>query len=63
MNIVNSCLSIILGRTFTLTSSNLTDINAPAIKGGLAGQFTRESGFLSFFEVIIHIYIDDNDNY
>nr|APA05224.1 chitinase [Tetranychus cinnabarinus] len=39
------------GRTFTLQSSNLTDIGAPAIKGGLPGQFTRESGFLSFFEV------------
>ncbi|CAG2121877.1 unnamed protein product, partial [Medioppia subpectinata] len=39
------------GRTFTLSSPNLTDINAPAIKGGLPGQFTREAGFLAFFEI------------
>ena len=39
------------GRTFTLASANLTDINAPAIKGGSPGQYTRESGFLAFFEV------------
>jgi chitinase len=39
------------GRTFTLKSSNLTDIGAPAAKGGLPGQYTRESGFLSFYEV------------
>lgn len=39
------------GRTFTLNSSNLTDIGAAAIKGGIAGEFTREPGFLSFFEV------------
>ncbi|XP_074603101.1 chitinase 7 isoform X2 [Brevipalpus obovatus] len=39
------------GRTFTLQSSNLTDIGAPAIKGGQPGQFTKESGFLSFFEI------------
>lgn len=43
------------GRTFTLESSNLTDIGAPAAKGGLPGQFTRESGFLSFYEVTITI--------
>ncbi|XP_054160532.1 probable chitinase 10 [Oppia nitens] len=39
------------GRTFTLSSPNLTDINAPALKGGLPGQYTRESGFLAFFEI------------
>ncbi|RWS12690.1 hypothetical protein B4U79_14591 [Dinothrombium tinctorium] len=39
------------GRTFTLANPNLTDIGAPCIKGGLPGQFTRESGFLSFFEI------------
>lgn len=26
-------------------------MNAPAIKGGTPGLFTKESGFLSFFEV------------
>lgn len=39
------------GRTFTLSSPNLTDIGAPATKGGIPGPFTREPGFLSFFEV------------
>lgn len=39
------------GRSFTLASPNLTDVNAPAIKGGTPGLFTKESGFLSFFEV------------
>lgn len=41
------------GRTFTLTNASLTDISAPSLKGGLPGQYTRESGFLSFFEVTI----------
>lgn len=39
------------GRTFTLANPNLTDIDAPAAHGGRPGQFTKESGFLSFFEV------------
>lgn len=39
------------GRTFTLSNPNLTDIDAPAARGGRPGQYTKESGFLSFFEV------------
>jgi len=39
------------GRTFTLSSPNMTDIGAPTMKGGNPGPFTREPGFLSFFEV------------
>ncbi|KAK4337090.1 hypothetical protein RND71_044191 [Anisodus tanguticus] len=39
------------GRTFTLPTGNLTDIGAPALKGGNPGQFTKETGFLSFFEI------------
>lgn len=39
------------GRTFTLANPNLTDIDAPAARGGRPGQYTKESGFLSFFEV------------
>uniref|UniRef100_A0A6G1SIN4 Putative chitinase 3 n=1 Tax=Aceria tosichella TaxID=561515 RepID=A0A6G1SIN4_9ACAR len=39
------------GRTFTLANPNLTDIDAPASRGGRPGQYTKESGFLSFFEV------------
>ena len=40
-----------IGRSFTLASPNLTDIGDPAIKGGNPGIYTKESGFLSFFEV------------
>ena len=40
------------GRTFTLPSGNLTDIGAPALKAGTPGQYTKEPGFLSFFEVM-----------
>ena len=39
------------GRTFTLANASLTDIGAPCVRGGQAGPFTREAGFLSFFEV------------
>ncbi|CAG2174143.1 unnamed protein product [Oppiella nova] len=39
------------GRTFTLSNPNHTDINAAAVKGGQPGQYTRESGFLAFFEI------------
>jgi len=39
------------GRTFTLPSGNLTDIGAPALKGGNPGPYTKEVGFLSFFEI------------
>ncbi|UXI16054.1 hypothetical protein NH340_JMT01997 [Sarcoptes scabiei] len=39
------------GRSFTLASPNLTDIGDPAIKGGVPGTYTKESGFLSFFEI------------
>lgn len=39
------------GRTYTLDNENLTDIDAPASKGGKPGQYTKESGFLSFFEI------------
>ena len=41
------------GRSFTLANPNLTDIGAPSVKGGSPGSFTREAGFLSFFEVSI----------
>lgn len=39
------------GRTFTLSSSNITDIGAPSLKGGNPGPYTKETGFLSFFEI------------
>ncbi|KAL1475640.1 hypothetical protein MTO96_037147, partial [Rhipicephalus appendiculatus] len=39
------------GRTFTLGDNNLTDIGAPSIAGGKPGNYTGETGFLSFFEI------------
>ncbi|XP_076309101.1 putative chitinase 10 [Tachypleus tridentatus] len=39
------------GRSFTLSNTSLTDIGAPAVGGGQPGNYTGESGFLSFFEI------------
>ena len=38
------------GRTFSLSSTD-TSIGAPAKGGGSAGQYTREAGFWSYYEV------------
>ena len=38
------------GRSFTLSSSQ-TYIGAPAKSGGTPGKYTREGGFLSYYEV------------
>lgn len=39
------------GRTFTLANDTLTDVGAPALSGGLSGNYTQEAGFLAFYEV------------
>ena len=39
------------GRSFTLESATDHGVKAPARGGGPAGMFTRESGFLSYYEV------------
>lgn len=39
------------GRTFTLSSKAQNGINAKASGGGKAGTYTREAGFLSYYEV------------
>lgn len=39
------------GRSFTLVDKEKFDIGAPASGGGVAGNFTNESGFLSYYEV------------
>lgn len=39
------------GRSFTLVDKDKFDIGAPASGGGVAGNFTNESGFLSYYEV------------
>lgn len=44
------------GRSFTLVDKDKFDIGAPASGGGVAGNFTNESGFLSYYEVSIQYY-------
>lgn len=46
------------GRSFTLVDKDKFDIGAPASGGGIAGNFTNESGFLSYYEVrsIVFLY-------
>lgn len=39
------------GRTFTLTNSNNLRVNSPASGGGKAGEYTKEGGFLAYYEV------------
>ena len=39
------------GRTFTLVNSSNTEIGAPSSGPGEPGKYTREKGFLSYFEV------------
>jgi len=38
------------GRSFTLSGAD-TDIGAPASGAGPAGTFTREAGFMAYYEV------------
>ena len=39
------------GRSFTLTNRNNYIVNSEAKDGGTAGEYTREAGFLSYYEV------------
>ncbi|XP_046990556.1 probable chitinase 10 [Schistocerca americana] len=39
------------GRTFTLSNPSNFKVNAPASGGGKAGDFTKEGGFLAYYEV------------
>lgn len=39
------------GRTFTLSNSANFKVNAPASGGGKAGDYTKEGGFLAYYEV------------
>lgn len=39
------------GRSFTLTDAHITAPGSPAVAGGEPGPFTREPGFLAYFEV------------
>lgn len=39
------------GRSFTLSDRSQYIVNSPAKDGGKAGEYTREAGFLSYYEV------------
>lgn len=39
------------GRTFTLMEAEKFDIGAPAKEGGEAGRYTKEPGFLAYYEI------------
>lgn len=40
------------GRTFTLANPEVFKVNSPASGGGKAGEYTKESGFLAYYEVM-----------
>ena len=44
------------GRSFELASEDQFDIGAPAVKGGTAGRYTQEEGFLSYYEVKLFLW-------
>lgn len=39
------------GRTFTLANTKKYGVHAPASGGGKEGKYTKESGFLAYYEV------------
>ena len=43
-------------RTFTLTDANNYGYNASSSGPGTAGQYTREAGFLAYYEVSIILW-------
>lgn len=41
------------GRSFTLKDPNVNDVGAPVRGAGQRGRYTREKGFISYYEVKI----------
>ncbi|XP_065076861.1 probable chitinase 10 [Ochlerotatus camptorhynchus] len=39
------------GRSFTLSNADRYKVNSPASTGGKAGEYTKESGFLAYYEI------------
>jgi len=39
------------GRTFTMSNVTNYKVNSPASGGGKAGEYTKEAGFLAYYEV------------
>lgn len=57
MGVPKSKLNIglgLYGRSFTLADRNVNNVGAVASGKGKAGKFTREGGFLSYYEVHLH---------
>ena len=46
------------GRTFQLVNSSNTGIGAASSEAGEPGRFTREAGFLSYYEVRSNEFFD-----
>lgn len=44
------------GRSFTLSNSANTNVNAPSSGGGTAGVYTKEAGFLAYYEICELLY-------
>ena len=54
------------GRSFTLSDRSKYVVNSPTSGGGTAGEFTREAGFLAYYEICEMLlkganYIWDNE--
>ena len=47
------------GRTFELVNTTQYDIGAPASGGGNAGKYTKEAGFLSYYEICDFLHEDN----
>jgi GH18 family chitinase len=47
------------GRTFTLKNESYTYFDAEAVDNGVAGEFTREAGFLSLFEICKYLKVSN----
>lgn len=43
------------GRSFTLASPANNGMNVPTVGGGKAGTFSREEGFLAYYEVVLKL--------
>lgn len=46
------------GQSFTLVNPSENGLNAPSSGGGTAGQYTRSSGFLAYYEICNNIQRD-----
>ena len=47
------------GQSFTLSSASVNGLNAPALAAGQAGAFTRQAGFLAYYEICDKIKNED----